>query len=217
MADKPGIVIADDHPLVRTGLRQVIEKEAGYAVVAEAGDGREALEQIRTFKPAVAILDIEMPVMSGLDAARRAVEEQLTPALIILTMYDEEELFNEAMDIGVLGYVLKDGASMDILKAISTVLKGEYFISPTLANYALRQRQAKTVAADMRIGLMKLSPSERCILKMIADQKTSAEIAELLSISVKTVDNHRTNICHKLGLSGINSLTRFALVHRTKL
>jgi DNA-binding NarL/FixJ family response regulator len=210
------IVIADDHPLLRTGLRQVIEKEAGYVVVAEAGNGRTALELIRAHQPRVAVLDLEMPELNGLDTAKTILSERLPTAVIILTMYDDEEMFNEAMDIGVSGYVLKDSASTDLLRANRASVRGEYFISAALSN-PLRARQAKSAVSESRLGLLKLTPSERRILKLVAEQKTSSEIAELLSISQRTVDNHRTNICHKLGLNGINSLLRFALTHRTEL
>ena len=217
MVDRFSIVIADDHPVVRTGLRQIIEQEDGVTVVAEVGDGRSALEQIRTHSPRIAILDLDMPVLNGLDTARKIVSEKLQTSVIILTMYDDEEMFNEAMEIGVLGYVLKDGASTDIVQAIREVVRGNYFVSPVLSNYALKATRAKSDKEETRLGLFKLSPSERRILKLVAEDKTSGEIADILGISAKTVDNHRRNICQKLGLSRTNSLLRFALVHRAEL
>lgn len=217
MRDMISILIADDHPLIRTGLRQVIEKEEAFTVVDEAGDGQSAHELIKEHQPCVAILDLEMPLLNGLDTARRVIAEKLKTQIIILTMYDDEEMFNEAMEIGVSGYVLKDSASVDIVKAIRSVMNGEYFVSPKLSNYALKSRQSGKATVEVAVGLFRLSPSERRILKLIAEEKTSQEIAELLSISQRTVDNHRTNICRKLGLNGINSLLRFALTHRGQL
>lgn len=217
MSDRIDIVIADDHPLVRTGLRHVIEKDGQCLIVAEAEDGKTALEQFLAHRPAIAILDLEMPFMNGLEVARRVLADRLPTAIIVLTMYDEEDLYHEAMEIGVLGYLLKDSASRDVLKAIRSALRGEYYISPSLSNYTIRPRHPMPVSLENRLGLQKLTESERRILQLVADQKTSAEIAAMLSISAKTVDNHRTNICHKLGLTGINSLTRFALTHRASL
>ena len=216
MDDRIDIVIADDHPLVRAGLRLVLEKTADIEVRAEAGDGSTALELVRMHQPQVAILDLEMPELSGLDVARAILSGSPGTSVIILTMYDDEEMFNEAMDIGVSGYVLKDSASIDIVRAVRSAVRGEYFISAALSN-PLRARQAKSAVAESRLGLLKLTPSERRILKLVAEQKTSGEIADILSVSQRTVDNHRTNICHKLGLNGINSLLRFALTHRGEL
>ena len=216
-SDPIDIVIADDHPLVRMGLRQVIEAHEGFVIVAEASDGQSALERIREKRPRIAILDLEMPLLNGLHTARQVVAEKLPTAVIILTMFEEEELFNEAMDIGVLGYVLKDSASLDIIRAIKKAARGEYFVSPSLSNYALKSHHNKNSGSENRLGLLKLSPSERRILTLVAEEKTSIEIAEFLSISPRTVDNHRKNICSKLGLSGINSLMKFALTHKADL
>jgi len=132
-------------------------------------------------------------------------------------MYDDEEMFNEAMDLDVQGYVLKDSASMDIIKAIQLVSRGEHFISPSLSSLALKPRQAGNTIVESRLGLLTLSPSERRILKLVSEDKTSAEIAEILAISQRTVDNHRTHICRKLGLNGINALLRYALTNRVHL
>lgn len=217
MTDSIDIVIADDHPLVRTGLRQVIESDAALRIIGEAGDGESALALVRERRPRIAILDLEMPLLNGLQTARRIAGEHLPTVVIILTMFDEEELFNEAMEIGVLGFVLKDSASMDILRAVRTVAAGRYFISPSLANYALRDRREKGSATEQRLGLAQLSPSERRILKLVAQEHTSPQIAEILSISIRTVESHRQNICTKLGLSGVNSLVRFALTHKSDL
>lgn len=217
MTDPIDIVIADDHPLVRTGLRQVIESDATLRIVGEAGDGESALALVRERRPRITILDLEMPLLSGLQTAKRIVTEHLPTAVIILTMFDDEELFIEAMETGVLGFVLKDSASMDILRAVRMVAAGRYFISPALANYALRDRKGKASSTEQRLGLSRLSPSERRILRLVANEHTSPQIAELLSISIRTVENHRQNICAKLGLSGVNSLVRFALTHKSEL
>jgi len=217
MRDRIEIVIADDHPLFRSGLRHAVEKEEGFVVVAEAGDGKAALDRIREHQPSVVVLDLDMPVMNGLDAAKQIQREKLPVAIIILTMHDDEEMFNEAMDIGVLGYVLKDSASMDIVRGIAAVARGDYFVSPAMSAVALKKRQAGHVMTDARAGLFSLTPTERRVLKLVGENKTSSEIAELLGISPRTVDNHRTNICAKVGVSGNNALLRYALTHRAQL
>lgn len=217
ISDRIEIVIADDHPLFRSGLRQAVEKEEGFVVVAEAGNGREALDCIRETTPSIIVLDLDMPVMNGLDAAKQIMRERMPIAIIILTMYDDEEMFSEAMDIGVLGYILKDSASVDIVRGIRTVARGEYFISSSLSGAALKARQAGNAEVDNRLHLLNLTPTERRVLKLVAANKKSAEIAEILGISPRTVDNHRTNICNKLGVSGNNALLRYALMHRAHL
>lgn len=217
MIDRIEILIADDHPLVRMGLRQVIEKESAFIVIGEAGDGKAAYAAIAEHKPQIAILDLEMPLMTGLDVARRVMKEKLPTSIIILTMYDEEAMFQEAMEIGVLGYLLKDSVSMDVMRCIHMVIQGEYFISPALSGYAMKNKRTDTTDPNKRAGLFLLTPSERRILKLVGENRTSIEIAEELAISPKTVDNHRTNICQKLKLSGTNALLRFALTHRNQL
>ena len=211
------IVIVDDHPLFRSGLRQAVEKGGGFAVVAEAGDGLTALEHVRTFQPAIVVLDLDMPAMNGLDAAKHIIKEKLPTTVIILTMYDDEEMFNEAMDMGVMGYILKESATEDIVRGLEAVSRGEYFVSPKLSSIVLKSRLPRHSTTEDRRGLLLLSPSERRILELVAEDRTSTKIAEILGISTRTVENHRTNICAKLGLSGKNALLRYALMHRGQI
>jgi DNA-binding NarL/FixJ family response regulator len=201
----------------RSGLRQEVEKHGRFTVVAEAGDGPAALDHTRALQPDVVVLDLDMPVMNGLDAAKQMLRERLPTSIIILTMYDDEEMFNEAMDIGVLGYILKASATEDIIRGLDAVSRGEYFVSAALSPAALKSRQPHLAVTEDRRGLLLLSPSERRILKLVAEDRTSSEIAEILGISTRTVDNHRTNICTKLGVSGKNALLRYALKHRAQL
>ena len=217
MTDEIQIIIADDHPIVRRGLVQVIEAEPHLKVLAEAGDGIEALRQIRDLKPAVAILDIDMPGMGGFDLGREVRKNSLAVAIIFLTIHSEEDMCNEAMDIGALGYVLKESAVSDIVAAIRTVARGQHYITPSISGF-LVNRGRKTASLEKKNpNLNDLTPSERRILKLIAEDKSSKEIGELLFISHRTVENHRTNICQKLGLSGSHALLRFALKHRSHL
>lgn len=214
MPEQINIVIADDHPLFRTGLRYTIEKTPGNIVVAEAGSGQEALDAVRFHHPAVVILDLMMPGLNGLDVARQIRREKLPVAIIILTMYDDAAMFDDAMDLGVLGYVLKDSASIDIVQAIRSVTRGKYFIGSGMSDAAFRSRRMDLESDGIRHVLLTLTTTERRILRLVAENRTSAEIAQLLGISATTVNNHRAHVSSKLGVKGNNALLRFALMHR---
>ena len=217
MTDEIQIIIADDHPIVRRGLVQVIEAEPNLKVLAEAGDGVEALRQICDLRPAVAILDIDMPGMGGFEVGREVRKNSLPVAVIFLTIHSEEDMFNEAMDIGALGYVLKESAVSDIVAAIRTVARGQHYITPSISGFLVNRGRRSASLEKKNPSLNDLTPAERRILKLIAEDRSSKEIAELLFISHRTVENHRTNICQKLGLSGSHALLRFALKHRSEL
>ena len=211
------IFIADDHPIFRKGLEEVIAKETHFNVVGNAGDGESALEGIRRLLPMIAIVDIEMPKMNGLDMIRRVHEEELPVECIVLTMYQEEVVFDQAMELGVRGYLIKDSAIADILKAIDAVSQGDYFISPSLSSQSLKSHPAVQQNHDHRLGIDRLTAMEGQILSLIATSKSSKQIAEQLHVSVRTVDNHRFNIASKLGLHGNYSLLRFALDNKAWL
>lgn len=208
------IVIADDHPIFRKGLREILAEERNFHIVADCADGQDAIESIRELKPRAAVLDLEMPKQSGLDVAALVQREGLPTALIMLTIADRLEIFNKAMDLGVLGYLLKDSAAIDLVRGIETILRGEYFISPQLAGRALKDRRAQDGGSDVRLGLSELTPMERKVFRLIAENKTSVDIARELHISPRTVDTHRSNMKTKLGLNGSFALVRFALQHK---
>lgn len=210
------IIIADDHPLFRKGLREVIEAEKHLRIMGEAGDGEAAVQLIDTHKPEVAVLDIDMPRLNGLDVCERVLNPSSTVGIIILTMYDDEALFERAMHLGVKGYVLKDSAADDIVQGIEMVARKGYFISPSLTGHVMRDSPLRS-SSDDRLGLLQLTPAERRILNMIATEMTSAQIADELHISPRTVEHHRSNIIGKLGLSGQYALVRFALQHKDSL
>jgi len=217
MPSSISIVIADDHPVFRTGLRQVIERETDLSVITESPNGSDALRDIREHRPQVAVLDMHMPEMSGLDVVREIENEHLPTSIMILTMFDDEFLFDSAMEHGVLGYILKDSASRDIVRGIRAVAEGRYYISPTLTDVAMRNGASPSLPVDAHFHIDRLTPAERRILHMIAENSTSAEIGEQLAISSRTVDRHRENMCRKLELSGPYALLRFALHHRAHL
>ena len=211
------VLIADDHPIFRKGLRQVIESAAGLRIVGEAENGAAALEQISLTNPDVAVLDIHMPGIGGFDVVRALREQGVSVAVIILTMYQDEEMFNEAMNLGVRGYVLKDSAITDIVGGIKSVAEGHHYITPQLSGYLVERNRRAVEPAAEALGLNRLTPTERRVLRLLADYKTSKEIAAELFIHPRTVDNHRTNICQKLNLHGSHTLLKFALEHKSHL
>jgi DNA-binding NarL/FixJ family response regulator len=211
------IVIADDHPVFRTGLRQIIEMSAGLKVVAEAEDGSTTLERIREHRPDVAVLDVDMPGMDGFDVVRALRQEKLSVAVVFLTMHKDEDIFNAAVNLDVKGYVVKDSAVTDIVASIRAVFAGNSFISPALSTYLLnRTRRAATFSKE-KPGVHQLTPTERRVLKLLAENRTSKEIAGELFVSFRTIENHRANICQKLGLHGNNALLKFALENKSEL
>lgn len=208
------LVIADDHPLFRKGLHEIIVSDPSLKIVGEAGDGESALTLIQQLTPIMAVLDIDMPKMGGLAVARELFRQMVDVDVIFLTMYREEDLFNEAMEVGARGYVLKDSAVNDILNAIHAVADGRYYISPALSDHLMRRSARAEKLLRHVPSIEDLTPAERRILRLIAENKTSKEIADLLSISYKTVENHRTSIASKLHLRGSHSLLKFALENK---
>jgi DNA-binding NarL/FixJ family response regulator len=210
MPDSVSLLIADDHELIRGGLRNVLQSNTAYQVT-ETGDGIEALRMIRERKLDVAILDIEMPGLSGYEVAKHVFDEGLPVSVIFLTMFKDESLFNKALDIGVKGYVLKENTVAEILSCLNAVLAGNYYLSPAISDFLVRRNLKPVAPVVSTRGLDLLSPAERNVLKHLAMMKTNQDIATDLFISVKTVQNHRNNICHKLGLNGTHALLKFAL------
>ncbi len=211
------VLIADDHPIFREGLVRIIERDKSFTIVGQCGDGGEALALIRELQPEIAILDISMPTMSGLDIARSAQKEGLSVNIIILTMYKDEKYFDAAMDVGVKGYVLKDGIATELIDSLRAISSGKYYISAVISDLLIDRRKRLQSLTKAIPSLSALTTAERNILKLLAENKTSREIANDLFISVRTVENHRTHICNKLGIKGHNKLLQFALEHRSVL
>jgi len=207
------VLIADDHELIRGGLRQVLQLEAAFEVF-EAADGEAALAHIRQKKPDIAVLDIEMPGITGFEVARRVQSEGLPTHVIILTMYRDESMFNRALDVGIKGYVLKENTVGEIVKGIKTVLDGGYYISPVLSDLLMQRHHPS--GENSKSELEKLTPTEKGVLEELAAMKTNQEIADSLHVSIKTIQNHRSNICSKLGLQGAHALLRYATEHIKK-
>ncbi|WP_406468699.1 response regulator [Streptomyces sp. NBC_01594] len=207
---KTRILLADDHALVRRGVRLILDSEPDLTVVAEAGDGAEAVEAARIHQPDLAILDIAMPRLTGLQAARELARTQPGLRLLILTMYDNEQYFFEALASGASGYVLKSVADRDLVEACRATMRGEPFLYPgavnaLIRNYLDRAREGGTIPAKA------ITDREEEILKLVAEGHTSQEIADILVISVKTVERHRANLLEKLGMKDRLDLTRYAI------
>lgn len=215
MKENLRIVIADDHPLFRNGLKQLLEKEDNIKIVGEADNGLKALEIILEKKPDIAILDIDMPGKTGLEVLKE-IKNSVTK-VIFLTMYAEEDIFDEAMNLGVKGYVLKDSAVNDIIDCINSVSKNDYYISPSVSNFLVNRRKRVKELKSNNPYLDKLTATEKKILKFISENKTSREIAEVLFLSPRTIENHRTNISNKLSLKGSHSLLKFAIENKSLL
>jgi DNA-binding NarL/FixJ family response regulator len=211
------IVIADDHPVYRRGLAMIIATDPSLIVVGEAENGEAALALIGEQDPDVAVLDVDMPRKGGFDVVREMQKLHLATATVILTMHKDEGLFNTAMDLGVKAYILKDSAIADIVASIRAAASGQNYISPPLATYLVNRSQRRSAFVQQKPTINDLTPAERRILSLVAEHKTSREIAEDLFISVRTVERHRLNICAKLDLHGSNALLKFAIENKPQL
>jgi two-component system, NarL family, response regulator NreC len=199
------VLLADDHQIVREGLRGLLEK-AGHEVVAEAADGREVLRLARTLSPDIAVLDMSMPLLNGLDAAYEIQRIAPNVKTILLTMYNDKTYVLRALREGVRGYVLKSQASVDLIHAIKEIMRGDVYISPGVAATVVDAYLGKIdVEADP------LTPRERQILQLVAEGKTTKEIAALLSVSFKTAESHRNRIMKKLNIHNVTGLVHYAI------
>lgn len=204
------VLLADDHALVRRGVRLILDNEPDLRVVAEASDGAEAVAMARSCEPDLAILDIAMPRLTGLQAARELSRVQPDLPILILTMHDNEQFFFEALKVGAAGYVLKSVADRDLIEGCRAALRGEPFlyhgaVSALIRNYLDRSRSGEEPTESP------ITPREEQILKLVAEGHSSKQIAKLLYISVKTVERHRANLLQKLGLRDRVELTRYAI------
>lgn len=186
------ILLADDHVMVRQGLKSVVERE-GLEVVGEAGDGREAARLAKELRPDIAVVDLAMPLLNGLDAAREITQVSPKTRTVLLTMHSEDQYVMEALRAGIRGYVLKTQATLDLLQAIREVHKGTMYLSPGVSRALVEAYLAKTdLPPDP------LTPRERQVLQLVAEGKTTKEIATILDVSVKTAESHRTRLMKKL-------------------
>lgn len=215
--NKIKIIIADDHPVFRGGLMKMIETDSGIEIIAQAENGEVALNKILEFSPDIALLDIDMPKMTGLQILKELKKRKINVKTIFLTVYSDESIFDEAMNIGILGYVLKDSAISDIIDCIKTVAAGKYYITPSLSDFLANRRGKLKRLEENKPALNKLTKTEMNVLILLAEGKTSKQIGEEMFISHKTVDNHKTNISDKLELHGTHSLIKFAIENKAIL
>lgn len=209
------VLLADDHPLFRKGLVEVVGADPSFRIVGEAADGESALELVRRHRPRVAVLDIEMPKASGLAVTEAIRAEGLGAEVVILTMHKDAAMLRRGLDVGARGYLLKDSAATDIVACLHMVAAGRAYVSPALSTELL-DRQAGVPVAELA-ALAALTPAERRVLRLIAQGQTSGAIAQALGLSPKTIENHRSHICRKLGLRGPQVLLRFTLEHKALL
>jgi DNA-binding NarL/FixJ family response regulator len=200
------VLLADDHLIVREGLRALLTRESDILVVGEAGDGREALRVAQETRPDVAALDLSMPLLNGLEASRQMAGWDRGPRSILLTMHAEDRYVIEALRAGVRGYVLKKQAAADLVRAIREVAAGAVYLSPGVsAAVAEAIRSPAPISDDL------LTAREREVLQLVAEGKTTKEISAILGISVKTADAHRTRLMQKLDIHDVAGLTRYAI------
>lgn len=199
------VVLADDHVLVRQGLKSLLERE-GFQVVAEASDGQEAVRYVQTLKPDIAVLDITMPILNGLDAARQMSLSSPKAKTILLTQHDEEQYLSEALDAGVKGYVLKSQVASDLIQAIRQVSRGEVYLSPGVSSAVMEAYRSKSEKPRDP-----LTTRERQVLQLIAEGKSTKDVASVLGISLKTAESHRTRLMQKLDIHETASLVLYAV------
>lgn len=206
MGKKIRIVIADDHPIFLQGVVSILSKRMDLKIIGQANNGKKAMELIMRENPDIAILDVQMPDMDGFEVAKKAVLENPDTKIILLTMFTEESFVRKVFEIGIKGYVLKESAVIDILNCIDSVSDDRFYLSPQISYFLLNLnlKEKSDITGELTI-------SEKRILNLIAQGKSSMEIGRELFISSKTVENHRSNICKKLGITGNAALLKFAL------
>ncbi len=206
------IIIADDHPIFRKGILGILKEDASIEILGEASNGNEALEMIKKLLPDVVLLDVDMPELNGLETAKILQKEMPQIKTAILTMHKDKEYFQQAMELDVKAFVLKDKISDDLIECIKTIASGGYYISPAISGYLVEKKKDSKIPQ-----IEKLTPAEKEILKLVAQNKTSSQIANELFRSTRTIENHRNNIAAKLGLKGPHALLLYAIEHKENL
>jgi len=205
------VLLADDHTVMRAGLRLVLEREAGFRVIGEAGDGREAVVLAEKLKPDVVVLDIAMPNLNGIEAARQICDKLPGAAVVILSMHSDESYVLRALKSGARAYLLKDSAVADLITAIKSVTEGKAFFSPAISRMIVEDYMRKMRDRDVEDSYELLTPREREILQLLAEGKSSKDIAAILCLSLYTVETHRSNILRKLNLHNTPELILYAV------
>ncbi|AAR33588.1 response regulator transcription factor [Geobacter sulfurreducens] len=205
------VLIADDHAVVRDGLTMILESQSDIAVIGQAGDGREAIAMAESLKPNVVVMDITMPELNGIEAARLIAREQPATKIVILSMHDTLEHVYRALQAGARGYLLKESAGAEVTDAVRTVMRGHRYFG---RGSRLPSDMHRSACADLpKSPLDSLSQREREVLQLVVEGKKSSEIAEILSLSPKSIETYRSRLMIKLGITNIPSLVKFALLH----
>lgn len=205
------ILIADDHVIIRSGLRLLLEQQPDFKVVAEANDGREALQMVSKFHPEVAILDIGMPQLNGIEATRQIVAQEPATQVVILSMHADEGYVLRALKAGAKAYIVKNSAEADLIRAVRSVAEGKSFFSPAISKMLLEDYVRQVREKEVEDSYDLLTPREREVLQLVAEGRSNKDVANLLNLSLHTVETHRGNILEKLGLHGIPELILYAV------
>jgi DNA-binding NarL/FixJ family response regulator len=212
---KTQILIADDHPVFLFGLKAIIGSIKSCEVTDVASNGRDAFNLISKTNPHIAVLDIDMPGLNGIEVLKKVTAMNSSTKIIILTMHKDESIFNLAFDYGAVGYVIKDNAAIDIVNCIHVVSEGDLFVSPQINSYKIKRKSSNN--SNELTLINSLTVSEKVVLKEVCENKSSTEIANKLNVSHKTIQNHRFNICKKMNLEGVNSLLTYALLNKSTI
>ena len=217
MQSNKNIIVVDDHPLIRKGLIYVLTSANICCVVGEAASGEEALTLVDELNPDIVLLDINLPGISGLETGAQIKKINKKIEIIFLTMLNDEEIFNSAIDLGASAYILKDTAATEITKAIEVISEGKFYLSQSLSHFFINRKKSQADFNNKNAGINLLTTKEREIINLIAQGNTTNDIAENMNLSPNTIENHRSNICRKLNLSGSNSLLKFAIENKSNL
>jgi two-component system, NarL family, response regulator LiaR len=209
----PRVLLIDDHALVRSGIRALLDDSGKVTVVGEFGSGRKALEMCHQLKPDIVLTDVEMPQLNGIELTRQILGEHPEVSVIMVTMHSSQQYVLESVRAGAMGYVLKDSAIAELLTAIRSVMEGKRYLSPGLLEFVLTDYAKHATGTQPVNELGKLSGREREVLQLLSEGCTSAHVSEALHISVRTVDAHRSNVMQKLNIHSIAGLTKFAIAH----
>ncbi len=205
------VLVCDDHTILREGIRMLLNAQEDIEVVAEAVDGREAVDKMREFKPDVILMDIAMPFLNGLEATRQIRREDPNARVLVLTMYENDEYVAQMLEAGAAGYVLKKVAGSELVYAIRSVFGGEAFLYPSITKRLVEDYLRRVESGQERATFDGLTDREREVLQLIAEGHTNKEIADLLNLSVRTVQNHRAHIMEKLGMHDRGELIKYAI------